>query len=147
MKAALAAAILAMATPALAQDTNAPTGAAPGNVVTKPYDDGGVYTGTFRGGLSVFDGNSWKVHMADQRIHCLLATPAGLWIGTPKGLVWTDGQSWQRFDGQQGLPGQAVWSLASRGDELWIGTDSGLCEARLSRLKALPLPGPGREPL
>ena len=51
MKAALAAAILAMATPALAQDTNAPTGAAPGNVVTKPYDDGGVYTGTFRGGL------------------------------------------------------------------------------------------------
>ncbi len=47
MKAALVAAILAAATPAMAQDNTQQTA----TVVTKPYDDGGVYTGTFRNGL------------------------------------------------------------------------------------------------
>jgi len=100
---------------------------------------GKLWTGTFRGGLCTFDGNSWvrvESELPGERIHCLLATPGGLWIGTPRGLVWTDGQRWRRFDRSQGLPSQAVWSLAARGDELWIGTDSGLCEASLRQLSA-----------
>lgn len=96
---------------------------------------GQLWAGTFRGGLCRFDGSSWvQVSEAGERIHCLLATSAGLWIGTPKGLVWTDGQRWRRFGRDQGLPSEAVWSLATRGDELWAGTDSGLCESRLSQL-------------
>lgn len=104
---------------------------------------GRLWAGTFRGGLAVYDGRNWQVQMPGERIHCLLATPGGLWIGTPQGLVWTDGSQWRRYGRDQGLPSPAVWSLGSRGDELWIGTDSGLCEARLSRLRASsPLPGP-----
>lgn len=97
---------------------------------------GQLWAGTFRGGLCRYDGSSWvPVSEAGERIHCLLATPAGLWIGTPRGLVWTDGKQWRRYGRAQGLSGQAVWALATRGDELWIGTDSGLCESRLSAFK------------
>ncbi len=95
---------------------------------------GKLWAGTFRGGIAVYDGQSWQIQRPEERIHCLLATPAGLWIGTPQGLLWTDGRNWRRFGRDQGLPSPTVWSLARRGDELWIGTDSGLCEARLSRL-------------
>jgi ligand-binding sensor domain-containing protein len=96
---------------------------------------GQLWAGTFRDGLCHFDGRKWsREERPGPRIHCLLATAAGLWIGTPRGLMWTDGRTWRTYDRAQGLPSNAVWSLAARGDQLWIGTDSGLCQASLRAL-------------
>lgn len=97
---------------------------------------GKLWAGTFRGGLAVYDGRSWSLQLPGERIHCLLATASGLWVGTPHGLLWTDGREWRRFGREQGMPSEVVWSLASRGDELWVGTDCGLLEMRSASARA-----------
>ncbi|MBI3929880.1 MAG: hypothetical protein HY319_30355 [Armatimonadetes bacterium] len=102
--------------------------------------DGRLWAGTFSGGLCVGTGQGWTHFRAgtsplpSDRIHCMLATDRALWVGTPAGLAWTDGERWEHLTAEDGLPSDTVWSLAARGDELWVGTDSGLCRASQRRL-------------
>jgi len=86
-----------------------------------------LYVGTFSGGLSILN----QGPVRNERIHCLLATPHGLWAGTPQGLLEVNRRRLL-------LPDQTVWCLAQRGDELWVGTDGGLLQTSQARLEATP---------
>jgi ligand-binding sensor domain-containing protein/signal transduction histidine kinase len=84
-----------------------------------------------RGELSDFTHRTWRIQdgLPNQVIQALAETPDHyLWVGTSKGLLRFDGQSFVEFEG----PGQAVmrahgvFSLAvSRDGSLWIGTEGG----------------------
>lgn len=89
--------------------------------------EGRLYVGTFSGGLSILG----EGQVSPERIHCLLATPRGLWAGTPQGLLQVNRK---RFL----LAGQTVWCLAQRQDELWVGTDHGLLQTSQARLEGMP---------
>lgn len=102
---------------------------------------GKVWAGTFGGGLCVLGPQGCWTHyrvgtssLTSDRIHCLLSTRQGVWLGTPEGLVWTDGAKWRCFTTADGLPGDTVWSLASRDRQLWVGTDCGLCRVDLDQV-------------
>lgn len=97
---------------------------------------GQVCVGTFRGGLCVGRGARWQRWdgLPGDRVHCLLSTARGLWIGTPEGLVWTDLRRVRVYTMRDGLPGNVVWSLAADGDTLLIGTQAGLAECRQTDL-------------
>lgn len=86
-----------------------------------------LFVGTFSGGLSILG----KGPVTPERIHCLLATPHGLWAGTPQGLLQVNRR-------RHLLGDQTVWCLAQRGDELWVGTDAGLFQTSQARLDAMP---------
>lgn len=70
-------------------------------------------------------------------VYCLMATPRrdggrDVWVGTDgEGVEHFDGTSWVRYDSQNLLPSESIWSFAATGpaeepSTIWIGTDGGL---------------------
>ncbi|MFN0165444.1 MAG: two-component regulator propeller domain-containing protein [Bryobacteraceae bacterium] len=75
-------------------------------------------------------------------VRCLLQDRDGfLWIGTSENLYRYDGQRFQSFGPETGLPGSRVRSLHETADgTLWAGTSGGLAYRKGDRFEAADLP-------
>ena len=110
-----------------------------------PYDgisdleatlDGGVWIGTYGGGLAHYSSKGWRVYnkanssLPDNRVYCLAKSPrGGVWIGTDGGgLAYFDGYGWEVYNTMNSLlPDNRVHALAvGRDGSVWIGTPKGL---------------------
>lgn len=95
---------------------------------------GGIWVSTRRGGVSRWDGTSFKpVAGLDgatvQAAWCLAPGRAGsMWVGSAKGLFeWRNGQVVRRLDGKTGLSNDDVRCVADSGTgDVWVGTSYGL---------------------
>jgi ligand-binding sensor domain-containing protein len=112
----------------------------PNYIVSIAVDDQGVvWCGTWGGGLSRFDGTTWKTYTTKEGLpgnHVFMlkqGKDGRLWIGTNKGLARfkEQGEGFNVLTKQQGLFADNVFSMAEAEDgTLWIGSFGGV--ARLS---------------
>lgn len=101
--------------------------------------DQSVWAGTWGGGVSRFDGESWRNLTAEDGlagdiVYSIAQDRDGvLWFGTNSGLSRFDGHRWQNFDRRQGLIDDNVYAVVadSASSEVWIGTRGGV--TRLGR--------------
>jgi ligand-binding sensor domain-containing protein len=96
-------------------------------------DDGRVWAGTWGGGLSVFDGTSFKTYTRKDGLpanHVFMLRKDGqgaLWAGTSQGLAKFDGQAFTRFGTEDGLYSDNVFSMAfTDKGEAWVGSFGGI---------------------
>ena len=95
--------------------------------------DDTVWVGTWGGGVSRFDGETWTNlteadGLAGNIVYSIAQTPDGaLWFGTHRGLSRYDGTTWQTIDRRDGLLENNVYTLTvdPQGD-LWAGTLGGV---------------------
>lgn len=95
--------------------------------------EGEVWAGTWGGGLSRFDGQTWKTFtvgdgLPANHVFALEVDAAGtLWVGTSRGLAKREGDGFTVFGVPDGLVGDAVFSIAFEGPSaLWAGSYGGL---------------------
>lgn len=62
----------------------------------------------------------------DGELRCLGKTKDYLWVGTDNGLYRLSGNTWSRYDDEDGLPSSEILSLAYFDEHLLIGTSKGL---------------------
>ena len=96
-------------------------------------DRGYLWLAVFGGGLTRFDGRSFKTFTAEDGLPSNVATAlhqdtsGTLWVGTRSGLARYDGTTITSFTDADGLPDDHVQALAEGPDgRLWIGTPSGV---------------------
>lgn len=101
--------------------------------------NGHVWCGTWGGGLSRFDGQSWLTYtMADDlpgnHVYMLHEDPAGqIWIGTNNGLARLEGKSFKVYTTNDGLFANNVFAMATAADGMrWVGSYGGV--ARIAKL-------------
>jgi len=94
-----------------------------------------LWIGTLGGGLSRFDGQSWKSYtkkdgLAGNLIHAITIDSEGLlWIGTDGGVSRFDGKKFHNLTGKDGIG--AVFSIAiDRHGDKWFGTFGGVSQYR-----------------
>ena len=112
----------------------------PNYIVALEVDhDGVVWCGTWGGGLSRFDGESWKTYTASDglpgnHVFMLHVDPEGrLWVGTSNGLARFEDGSFTRFTTEHGLFSNQIFSMATADDgSKWVGGFGGV--ARIARL-------------
>lgn len=116
----------------------------PNYIVSMAVDnDGVIWCGTWGGGLSRFDGKTWKNYTVADGLpgnHIFMLKldeqDGRLWIGTNKGLARfrKDGKGFVVMTKADGLFADNVFSMAKAGDgSLWVGSFGGV--ARISDLK------------
>lgn len=95
--------------------------------------EGVVWTGTWGGGLSRFDGKKWSHYtMADglpgNHVFMLNEDPSGkLWVGTNNGLASFENGKFKVITTDDGLYSNTVFSMATAADgSLWIGSFGGV---------------------
>lgn len=95
---------------------------------------GGVWFGTWGGGVSLFDGKSdWRSYsisdgLAGPVVYSMAQEESGvLWFGTNRGVSRFDGDTWQTFSQADGLASDNVYAVAvdHRG-MIWAGGRGGL---------------------
>ena len=101
--------------------------------------DGVVWAGTWGGGLSRFDGDSWTVYTVDDGLpgnHVFMLhedAEGTLWIGTNKGLARRDESGFRTFTTSDGLYSNRVFAMTTSDDgSRWIGSFGGV--ARITSL-------------
>jgi len=110
----------------------------PNYIVSLAVDrEGVVWAGTWGGGLSRFDGKSWRSYtVADglpaNHVFMLNAARDGtLWVGTSNGLAKMKDGRFEVMTTADGLFGNAVFSMATSPDgNLWVGGYGGLAKIR-----------------
>nr|WP_225444398.1 two-component regulator propeller domain-containing protein [Pseudomarimonas arenosa] len=110
-------------------------------------DDGDLYIGSSEGVTRVRgDGSATSqiepLDLRESVISMLAGAPGQLWLGTYyRGVIeWRDGQVVQRFDRQQGLPGNQVRSLLRHQDgSIYVGTNRGLARLQAGAVERLDL--------
>ncbi len=106
----------------------------PNYIVSLAVDgDGAVWAGTWGGGLSRFDGKTWKHFtvkdgLPGNHVFMLHVDAKGqLWIGTNDGLARKDGDKFVVLKTQDGLFSNTVFSMATGSDgSLWVGSFGGV---------------------
>ena len=106
----------------------------PNYVVSIEVDkDGQVWAGTWGGGLSRFDGTSWKTYtvkdgLPGNHVFMLHQDAQGvLWAGTNNGLARMEGGKFSHLDTNDGLFSNYVFSMASSTDgQRWVGSFGGV---------------------
>ena len=100
---------------------------------------GAVWAGTWGGGLSRFDGDSWTVYTVDDGLpgnHVFMLhedAEGTLWIGTNKGLARRDESGFKTFTTSDGLYSNRVFAMTTSDDgSRWIGSFGGV--ARITSL-------------
>jgi ligand-binding sensor domain-containing protein len=116
--------------------SNVKVGYNPNYIVSMVVDEEGVvWCGTWGGGLSRFDGKSWKTYtvkdgLPGNHIFMLRKDRGGqMWIGTNKGLARfkPDGSGFIVMTKADGLFADNVFSLAQASDgSLWVGSFGGV---------------------
>jgi ligand-binding sensor domain-containing protein len=113
----------------------------PNYIISLAVDkDGAVWAGTWGGGLSRFDGQTWTQHtvaegLPGNHVFMLHVDPRGvLWIGTNKGLARAKaGGGFEVMTTHDGLFGDTVFSMATgRDGTLWVGSFGGVARIRPS---------------
>ncbi len=99
--------------------------------------DGAVWTGTWGGGLSRFDGKKWKTYikadgLPSNHVFMLHFDPKDqLWVGTSKGLARFDNGKFKVFTTADGLFSDLVFSMTTAADgSQWIGSFGGVTHLR-----------------
>jgi ligand-binding sensor domain-containing protein len=106
----------------------------PNYIVSLVVDDAGVvWAGTWGGGLSSFDGKTWKHYtvtdgLPGNHVFMLHRDPkGGMWIGTNEGLARKDGDKFTVLTTANGLFSNTVFSMATSPDgDQWIGSFGGV---------------------
>lgn len=100
-------------------------------VVAKP--DNTIWVGTWGGGVSHFDGKTWKNYtkkdgLAGNIVYSVALDDSGaLWFGTNGGVSRFDGEKWLTLDIHNGLFDNSVYSVATAPDgNVWVGTRHGV---------------------
>jgi ligand-binding sensor domain-containing protein len=95
--------------------------------------DGSVWTGTWGGGVSRWDGKKWsslssKDGLAGNIVYSMAQDEQGIfWFGTNKGVSRYDGKAWRTIGAKDGLLDENVYALAATpGPNLWAGTKRGV---------------------
>lgn len=117
---------------------------------------GMIWLGTVDQGLRLFAQGSfatWRAHGGPRELGSRLVTVVTeddggtWWIGTrDNGLHWQRNGVFGRIGRAHGLAADTIWSLASGGDTLWVGTDRGLYRVFADRAEAVTLPFPNPQP-
>jgi ligand-binding sensor domain-containing protein/signal transduction histidine kinase len=96
-------------------------------------DDGTVWAGTLKGGLSRLRGGRFTTYtkadgLASNAIDSIAEVRDGtMWFGTPNGVSVLSGGRWRVYTSRDGLPpGSANCLLSDASGVLWIGTPNGL---------------------
>lgn len=106
----------------------------PNYVISIAVDEkGGVWAGTWGGGLSHFDGSTWKTYTVSEGLpsnHIFMLrkdSKGALWIGTNRGLAKYDGKNFSVYSTQHGLLSNNVFSIAfPDGGATWVGSFGGV---------------------
>ena len=96
-------------------------------------EDGALWFGTYEGGVSRFDGQTWTAYTKDDGLALnnvqaiAVASDGALWFGTYGGGVSRfDGETWTTYVVDDGLADNKVYSVAMAPDgALWFGTGKG----------------------
>lgn len=95
--------------------------------------DGGVWAGTWGGGLAHFDGRHWRNYtvtdgLPADHVFMLMRDRRGrLWIGTSHGLARREGERFTVYGTADGLFAENVFSMAEAKDgSFWIGGFGGV---------------------
>ncbi|MGE5493587.1 MAG: two-component regulator propeller domain-containing protein [Actinomycetota bacterium] len=111
----------------------------PNYVVSLEVDrDGGVWAGTWGGGLSRYDGKKWVSYttadgLPGNHVFMLHLDDKGrLWIGTNNGLTyWQDGKFAKAMTTADGLYANNVFAMTTTpAGDLWIGSFGGVAHLR-----------------
>jgi ligand-binding sensor domain-containing protein len=124
--------------------SNIQVGFNPNYIVSLAVDkDGSVWCGTWGGGLSHFDGKTWKTYTVKDGLpgnHIFMLKlddgDGKLWIGTNRGLARfkPDGKGFNIMTRADGLFADNVFSMTRASDgALWVGSFGGV--ARLTNVK------------
>jgi ligand-binding sensor domain-containing protein len=88
-----------------------------------------IWAGTWGGGVSVFDGQTWKNYgradgLAGNIVYSVLRDSEGVfWFGTNGGLSRFDGKSWRNYGPREGLNAFNIYALAEAPNgDIWAGT-------------------------
>lgn len=102
--------------------------------------DGSVWCGTWGGGLSRFDGETWTTYtvkdgLPGNHVFALHMDPEGrLLVGTSNGLARKEGAGFRTFTTADGLFSNLVFSIATGNDgSTWVGSFGGV--ARVASLR------------
>lgn len=94
--------------------------------------NGGVWFGTWGGGASIFDGETWRSYstadgLAGNIVYSMAQDDAGgLWFGTNHGASHFDGTNWTHYGRAEGLLNENVYAIAIAPDgAVWFGTKGG----------------------
>lgn len=102
----------------------------PNYVFSVLIDDQDVlWAGTWGGGVSRFDGESWKSYttadgLAGDIVYSIAQSADGaLWFGTNQGISRFFRNTWENYSHHQGMPDTNVYALAVAPDgDIWAGT-------------------------
>ena len=106
----------------------------PNYVFSVAIDDNDVkWFGTWGGGVSSFDGQTWKNYttedgLADNIVYAIAIDRKGvMWFGTHRGASRFDGQTWRNYTTENGLIGNDVYAIAVDVDQdKWFGQKGGV---------------------
>ena len=89
---------------------------------------GNLWFGALGGGVSKFDGVSWRTYLVGHEVRAMREDQSGnLWFCTSDGLNRFDGVSWTTYTVADGLAGMSISSmLVDRSGNLWFGTNDGV---------------------
>lgn len=93
---------------------------------------GTKWIGTYGGGLTLFDGKTWKTYtvadgLGDQWIYDVVFDGHLAWIATWKGVSVFDGRTFKNYTEKDGLLDKWVYAIALDRDHVfWFGTESGV---------------------
>ncbi len=100
-------------------------------------NDGQVWAGTWGGGLSRFDGKSWKTYTTNEGLpgnHVFMLhkdLDGKIWIGTNKGLAVLQGDKFKVLTRADGLLADNVFAMDTTADGgKWIGSYGGVAYLR-----------------
>lgn len=93
---------------------------------------GTKWIGTYGGGLTLYDGKTWKTYtvadgLGDQWIYDIVFDGDRTWIATWKGVSVFDGRRFKNYTEKDGLLDKWVYAIALDHDHVfWFGTESGV---------------------
>lgn len=110
--------------------------------------DGAAYLLTGSGDVWRYADGQWaklprpqKGALNSRAIHA--AADGAVWLGTYRGAFRYDGQAWQRFTAQDGLPDNEITAIARDADGwLWFGTRNGAARVDPATLDLSPVAWP-----
>jgi len=95
--------------------------------------DGGIWAGSWGGGVSRWDGKKWATFssqdgLAGNIVYSMAQDEKGvMWFGTDKGVSRYDGKTWKTLGVAEGLLDKNVYALAAvPGGDVWAGTKRGV---------------------
>jgi len=109
--------------------------------------DSAAYLLTGSGDVWRYAGGQWTMLPSPQKAvlgpRALYAADSAVWLGTSEGVFRYDGQAWQQFTAQDGLPDNEVAVIAEDTDGwLWFGTRNGAARVDPATLDLSPVTWP-----